>query len=260
MRAVALTKLVMDAQRYALLLNSVARQGTGQSKRPLTPIECAESIKRLIEEGDTYEQVAERLGLGKPSDEANMYKKRDTTMVVSFLRLLKVSPKSRDLIGWGTEDYPKIPFSTVSQMASFSHEDQDVILQSIFDVSGKKKLGKEDVKKIRKWRNDNPKTVIQECISKVLDTKPVVETTHMIVCEIQDSFKKLIDVDAECQKTLLEILDNKIKGEFYAVDIGKSVIAISMDADAYQVFRESQHVKKVSYTRFLDSLLEDSVG
>ena len=70
-----LTKLVMDTKRYALLLNSVARQGTGQSKRPLTPIECAESIKRLIEEGDTYEQVAERLGLGKPSDKASMYKK-----------------------------------------------------------------------------------------------------------------------------------------------------------------------------------------
>ena len=255
-----LTKLVMDTKRYALLLNSVARQGTGHSKRPLTPIECAESIKRLIEEGDTYEQVAERLGLGKPSDKASMYKKRDTTMVMSFLRLLEVSPKSRDLIGWGTEDYPKIPFSTVSQMASFSHEDQDVILQSVFDVGGKKKLGKEDVKKIRKWRNSNPKTAIQECISKVLDTKPVVETTHMVVCEIQNSLRKLVEVDAEYRKTLLEILGKKIKGKFYAADVGKNVVAISMDADAYQAFRESQHVRKVSYTQFLDSLLEDSVG
>ena len=145
-------------------------------------------------------------------------------------------------------------------MASFSHEDQDVILQSVFDVGGKKKLGKEDVKKIRKWRNSNPKTAIQECIAKVLDTKPVVETTHMVVCEIQNSLRKLVEVDAEYQKTLLEILGRKIKGKFYAVDVGKNVVAISMDADAYQAFRESQHIRKVSYTQFLDSLLEDSVG
>ena len=255
-----LAKLVMDAKRYALLLNSVARQGTGSSKRPLTPIECAESIKRMIEEGDTHEQVAERLDLGKPSDGSSMYKKRDTTMVMSFLKLLEVSQKSRDLIGWGTEDYPKIPFSTVSQMASFSHEDQDAILQSVFDVNGKKKLGKEDVKKIRKWRNDNPGTAIQECISKILDTKPVIETTHMVVCEIQNNVRKIIELDTEYRKTLLKILRKKIKGEFYAVDVGKSVIAISMDADAYQAFRESQHVRKVSYTQFLNGLLEDNIG
>ena len=82
----------------------------------------------------------------------------------------------------------------------------------------------------------------------------------MVVCEIQNSLRKLVEVDAEYQKTLLEILGRKIKGKFYAVDVGKNVVAISMDADAYQAFRESQHIRKVSYTQFLDSLLEDSVG
>lgn len=250
----------MDAQRYALLLDSVARQGTGSSKRPLTPVECAEDILRLMdEEEETREQVAERLNLGNPNNRSNMYKKRDTTMISSFLNLLKVSPKSRGLTGWGTEDYPKIPFSTISQLASFTHEEQDIILQSVFGLDGKKILGKEDVKNIRKWRNDNPDAPIQECVSKVLKLKPVTKTTHMVVCDIRENLLRLIGSDDGYQDVLLNILRKRLEGEFYSVDAGQSVVAISMDARAYGAFRESQHNKGVSYTLFLEKVLKDGI-
>ena len=250
----------MNPKRYALLLNSVARQGTGSSKRPLTPIECAEDIQRLIdEEGDTREQVAERLNLGNPSSGSRMYKKRDTTMISSFLNLLKVSHKSRDLTGWGTEDHPKIPFSTISQMSSFSHDEQDIILQSVFGLDGEKILGKEDVKKIRKWRNDNPGVPIQECVSKVLKLKPVTQTTYMVVCDVRENLRKLIDSDTEPRETLLSILRKRLDGEFYSADVGRSVVAISMDAQAYEAFRKSQYSNGISYTLFLEEILQNGV-
>ena len=251
----------MNAQRYALLLDSVARQGTGSSKRPLTPVECAEDIRRLMnEEGDTLEQVAERLNLGNPGHNTNIYKKRDTSMVSSFLNLLKVSPKSRDLTGWGTEDRPKIPFSTISQLASFSHEEQDLILQSVFGLDGKKILGKEDVKNIRKWRNDNPDAPIQECISKVLKLKPVTKVTHMVVCDIRENLRTLMNSHAEYREMLLGVLHKRLDGEFYSVDAGRNVVAISMDARAYRAFYNSQHNEGVPYTMFLEGVLADGVA
>lgn len=252
-----MTRLLLDAQRYALLLDSVARQGTGSSKRPLTPVECAEGIRRLMEEeGDTREQVAERLSLGNPSG-FGLYKKRDTSTLSSFLNLLKVSPKSRDLAGWGTEDRPKIPFSTIAQLASFSHEEQDIILQSVFGLDGKKVLGKEDVKSIRKWRNDNPGTPIQECVSEVLKMKPVVRTTHMVVCDVGKNLRALVDSDAY-RETLLKTLQDRLEGEFYYVNVGQNVAVISMDARAYGAFRESQYERGVSYTEFLEGVLDGS--
>lgn len=250
----------MDPQRYSLLLNSVARLGTGSTTRPLTPVECAESIKRLIdEEGDSLEQVAARLNLGKPNLNSGTYAKRDTTLVSWFLNLLRVSPKSQSLVGWGTEDYPKIPFSTVAQLVSFSPEDQDIILQSVF-VDGKKRLGKEDVKMIRKWKNGNPGMPIRECLSNVLKLKPVTVTTHMIVCNIRDNLQKIIESDAKYQETLIDFLKKKIGGEFYAVHAGRNVVAISMDEHAYGAFKESQYGRGVSYTEFLEDLLENDLG
>ena len=61
-----MSKLIDDVKMYARLLNSVARQKDGSGiKRPLTPVQCAYCIKRLIDENaESLEQVSERLGLG----------------------------------------------------------------------------------------------------------------------------------------------------------------------------------------------------
>ena len=134
-------KLISDVKLYVQLLKSVGVQGSGPNKiRPLQPVECAQYIKRLIdEEGDTLHQVAERLNLGKPKDQSNLYKKRDTAQVTSFLNLLRLSEKSRQLAGWDSDGYPLIPFSTMSQLVTMAPSEQDMIIQSIFTAKDKKK-------------------------------------------------------------------------------------------------------------------------
>lgn len=260
---IKLSKLVTDVKTYAKLLNSVGQQGMGAGrKRPLSPVQCAEYIQRLIdEEGESLEKIAERLNLGKQRDMSNMYKPRDTTQITSFLNLLKVSPKSRDLAGWLTDEYPRIPFSVISQLSTMTPEDQDLIIQSILNSKDKKRtLGKEDVKKIKKWRNENPNLSIRECIAKVLQLKPVTVVTHMVVVEIHGKLRQFIESNPDYEEMLLNMLRKGMEGEFHDIDAGKSVMAISMDEKAYKAFYEHQYKKGSSYTKFLDGFLESRIG
>ena len=251
-----MNKLIDDVKTYAQLLNSVARQKDGSGiKRPLTPVQCAYYIKRLIDENaESLEQVSERLGLGKPKNLSNIYKKRDTSQINTFLNLLKVSEKSRDLAGWGYEKYPKIPFSLVAQLSSMTFDEQDLIIQSTFNDDGRRVLGKEDVKKIRKWRKENRDLPVEDCIKNVLKLKPVSNIRHLVVANIHDNLKKFLAHGLNPEDRLLTLLKNQIDGEFYHVTIGTAVIAISMDSVAYKTFRDFQHNSSKSYSDLLDKL------
>ena len=255
--------MISDVKLYAHLIHSVGVQGSGPNKiRPLQPVECAQCIKRLIdEEGDALHQVAERLNLGKPQDQSNLYKKRDTTQVTSFLNLLKVSEKSIQLAGWGYEGYPSIPFSTMSQLATMTSSEQDMIIQSVFSAKDKKKtLGKEDIKTIKKWRNVNPNLPIEECIEKVLKLKPTTIITHLIVAETRKKLQEFISINKDYQEKLLDILRKNLEGEFYNVDSTKILITISMDDVAYKTFHEKQYQQNIPFTQFLNNFLEDKIG
>lgn len=259
---IELSKLVMDVQTYSKLLNSVGQQGLGPGrKRPLSPVQCAEYIRRLIDEEDeSLDKIAERLNLGRQKDTSNMYKSRDTSQITAFLNLLKVSPKSRELAGWSTDEYPRIPFSTISQLSTMAPEDQDLIIQSILSSKNKRRiLGKEDVKRIKAWRNENPDLSIRECIEKVLKLKPVNAVTHMIVVEVHDRLRRFMESNPDHREKLLAILRSGLEGEFYDVNVGKSVMAISMDEEAYGPFYEHQYKKGSSYTKFLDWFLESRI-
>ena len=260
---IKLNKLISDVKLYAHLIRSIGVQGSGSNIiRPLQPVECAQCIKRLIdEEGDTLHQVAERLNLGKPQDQSKLYKKRDTTQVTSFLNLLKVSEKSRQLAGWGYEGYPSIPFSTMSQLATMTPSEQDMIIQSILTAKDKKKtLGKEDVKTIKKWRNANPNLPIEEYIEKILKLKPTTIITHLIVAEIRKKLQEFIGANKDYREKLLDILRKNLEGEFYSIDSTKILITISMDEDAYKTFHEKQYKQNTPFTQFLNDFLEDRIG
>ncbi len=257
-----MTKLVANIEMYAQLLQSVGRQGSGSNRaRPLKPVECAQYIKRLIEEENaTLSEVAERLDLGRSQDQSNIYKKRDTSQVTSFLNLLKVSEKSRELAGWGYEGYPTIAFSLISQLSTLTPDEQDLIIQSVFNPDNRKKmLGKEDVKKIKMWRRENPDLPIEECIKKILKMMPTTTITHMVVSETREKLNRFIRLNTDYRKKLLDILRSHMEGEFYSIEATDILITISMDETAYKTFHDHQYKKNVSFTQFLNDFLEDKI-
>ena len=230
-------------------------------KRPLSPVDCAVLIQRLIdEENEPLDKIAERLDLGRPESKSSIYQKRDITQISLFLKLLKFSEKSREFAGWGYEGYPKIPFSTMAQMTSLKEEEQDKIIQSAYNTDKKIMIVKNDVHKIKKWKRENPEIPIEKCIEKVLKLKPVVETTHMVICEISDTLRSFIASNDDYKKKLIMMLEQNIEGKFYEVNATDILVIISMDETAYKTFHDKQYKKDISFTEFLNEFLEDKIG
>lgn len=243
-------------------MRSVGQQGRGiKQKQPLSPVECGELIKRLMkEENEDKVQVAERLDLGRPKDGTDIYKERDITQLSNFLTLLEVSEKSRDFAGWGWEGHPKIAFSTVCEVASLPHDEQDKVLQSAYKSDTKKsEITKKDVFKIKKCRRENPDLSIDKCIEKILKLKPITVVTHLVVCETYDKLKNFIKSNDNYREKILEILRNNLEGKFHGLDATDLLITISMDETAYKTFHEQQYKQGVPFTEFLNTFLEDKI-
>lgn len=256
-----MTQLTKNIPLYSKLLLSVGQQGRGVSKKqPLPPVECGQLIKQLMEEEKEDKlQIAERLDLGRPKEGTSIYKKRDTTQLNQFLKLLDISEKSRDYAGWGWEGLPKIPFSTICETASLSHEEQDKVLQAALKGDKKSEILKKDIIKFKKWRNENPKLSIEEGIEKILKLKPV-KVTHLIVCETYKKLQNFIKLNIDHKEKLLKILKNNMNGNFYDIDTTDILITISMDKEAYKIFHEQQFKKGVHFTAFLNTFLEDKIA
>ena len=254
-----MTLLKKNIKLYAKLLQSVGRQGRGTAKQPLSPLECAQYIKQLMEEENLdKKKVSERLGLGRQENLADLYKETDSTQVSLFLKLLDVSPKSQQLAGWGWEGPPKINFTTIFRMASLSHEDQDIVLQSVYK-SNKQELISDDARRITKFKRENPDSTIHESIKKILGLKPVTIINYLVVCETCEKLNNFIKNNKDYEEKLLKILKDSIEGEFYELSANDIVISIEMDKKAYQTFHEQQEVKGIPFTEFLNEFLEDKL-
>ena len=251
--------LKKNIKLFAKLLQSVGRQGRGTKKQPLSPLECAQYIKQLMDEEKLdKKQVSERLGLGRQENLADLYKDTDSTQVGLFLKLLDVSPKSQQLAGWGWEGPPKINFTTIFRMAKLSHEEQDRVLQSVYR-SGKQELLSKDALKITKFMTENPDLSINEAIKKVLKLKPVEVTNYMIVCETREKLKKFIENNKDYEEKLLKILRDNMKGKFYEISATDTVISILLDDVGFKIFNEQQEQKDNPFTDFLNEFLEDKI-
>jgi len=243
-------------------LISVGQQGRGLTqKQPLSPVECGKLIKQLMdEENENKYQIAERLDLGRPKDGTDIYKKRDLTQLNNFLTLLEVSEKSRDFAGWGWEGLPKIPFTTICELSTFTHDEQDKVLQAALKGDKKSEIIKKDVLKFKKWRLENPKLSIEEGIQKILKLKPVTTVTHVIVCEINEKLRNFIKSHDDYKERILQILRKKIQGEFHELESTDILLTLSMDEKAFKTFHEQQFNKGVSFTEFVNNLLEEEIA
>ena len=243
---------------------SVGQQGRGISKKQeLSPVECGECIKRLMDEQkETKLQVAERLDIGRPKKGSSMYKKRDLTTLNMFLDMMSISQKSKYVAGWGWQPKPKIAFSTILELQSLSHDEQDYVIQTVLDkykqnkIDGKKdNLGKNDFKKIVTLRKNDPKLSIEEIIEKVWKLKPKTIIKYIVVCETFDKLNEYTKLHNDSNEKLLSILKNNMNGEFFSLDINDILITIEMDKTAFELFHESQNKQGVSFTRFLNMFL-----
>jgi len=245
-------KLVNNLELYSDLLLSV---GTHKGKRPLIPIEVSNLILRLKDEEKIDDkETSKRLGLGKPSKISNI-DKRDTTQVKQFLKLQKLSSKSKNLFGWGGTEPDKIPFTTGTIIADLNEKDQDIVIQSCIERG----IIKNEAIRILDLKKKSPAMKIEECIEKVLKIRPITEVWYIVSHTINSNFFKTIQKNAETSgKSIVdyckEIIKSKFnKGKIESVILKGSTIYISMDEECYNFIEQEQHKLKQSFSFYMDT-------
>lgn len=269
-----MTRLIKNTKLLSKLLHSVGKQGRGSSQRqPLTPIDTAKLIKRFMEEENLDgHQVSERLGLGRPRDMTeSLYEDTDKTQVEFFLKLLELSPASREFCAWGWEKgIDRINMTTLFRLNALPHNEQDKVIQSIRkqkreyrDSGGEsvKPLKSAEAHKISQKRRENPDIPIDEFIEKTLKIRPIVEIHNFIVCTMGEKLKNFVESNDDYVIKLLEILRNNLDGSFYDLDAENGrTIAIEMDPIGLKIFDEQQDKKDSTYSQFLNEFMEDKIG
>ena len=247
-------RLIDDLHTYADLLLSVGVQGDDlKRERPLTPIEVANLIQRMIKENNEPLYItSKRLGLGR-NKTGDMYKKKDTSQISKFLDLLKLSKRSQKVLGYGRSDSDKIAFSTGAVIAKLSDfDEQDKIIQSSLD----KGIKKEEAGKIVQYRKAHPKATIEECIEKILKIRPVEKVTNVVCCTLEEKFHNTIESKKD---KLVNGLKINLKGEIFKTNIKGKIIMIFMDDRAFDTLERKQKEKNMTFTNYVNFLIGDSM-
>ncbi len=246
--------LINDVSTYANLLLSVGIQGDEiKQERPLTPIEVASLIQRMVKENnEPLHIISARLGLGR-AKEGNIYKKTDTSQINIFLDLLKLSKRSQKVLGYGKSDNYKISFSTGAQIAKLSDfDEQDKVIQSSLDYG----IKKEEAIKIVQYRKAHPKATIEECIEKILKIRPIEKVTNIICCTLDEKFINTIESKKD---KLIKNLRTELNGEIFKTNIKGKIIMISMDDNAFNTFEKKQKEKDMTFSNYVNFLIGEVI-
>ena len=243
-------RLIDDLHTYADLLLSVGVQGNDlKRERPLTPIEVANLIQRMIKENnEPLHIISKRLGLGR-NKTGNIYKKKDTSQISIFLDLLKLSKRSQKVLGYGRSDGDKISFTTGAKIAKLpDFDEQDKIIQSCLD----KGITTNEAGKIIQYRKAHSKATIDECIEKILNVRPVEKVTNVVCCTLEEKLRNTIE---SYKDILVKKLKNELKGEIFKIKIKGKIIMIFMDDDAFNTFENNQKEKKMTFSNYVNFLI-----
>jgi len=161
--------------------------GIHKTERPLSPIEVAELLGKLISSGTTKKEISKEILL-------------DSTMISRFLRLLNLAPEIQHLIGWGGES--KISFSTASEIARLKTPGEHRFLAT---ATLEHKLSKSEVIQTIEVRNKFGKP-INECVKDILKMRPRIIRRYLFIGAVKspDVQNRLSEMSQEERNVLFK--------------------------------------------------------
>ena len=182
-----------DNQTYAKLLASIQTSG----KRPLSPLETAGLIERLVNEE------------GRETAELLLPIAKD--MITYFLRLKNGLPEvCQNAVLWGITNSLGVSF-TASHLIATLNDDEDKI--QLFSLCFQKKISKDNIKMIIS-EFKRTKQPFEKIIEKIYGSIRKI-TTYMIVLAISENTVKRLEEKSKAEnKSTEEIFVNSLKEKF----------------------------------------------
>ncbi|TFZ03394.1 ParB/RepB/Spo0J family partition protein [Ramlibacter rhizophilus] len=156
---------MLDGAEWRNLLLSV---GTHQGSRPLSPIEVAEFIQRLVRAGETKATIASKLHLN------------DASMVAKFLTLLNLAEDVRPLVDWGSKQ-KLLSMSSALEIARLPENEQIALSAAVL----KHQLNKSETQQVVQLKLRTGRQV-GACVDQTLAMRPTITVREVLVGAIQD--------------------------------------------------------------------------
>jgi hypothetical protein len=232
-----------DNEEYAKLLSSVNIANT-RLQRPLSPIQTATSIERLIDE-EGYSIAEALLPIGKK-------------IISDFIKLKNSLPEQcHDAITWGSSDDLGVGFSAAHAIATLDTDDEKLLL---FNAASNKVIKFEDLIEIIRFYKDHD-LPLEEVIQKVTNARPKVSITYLVVISISEITKKVLEaMGKRSQKTvevcLNELFEKKLHlNEIEDVQIKGKNIAIALKKNEYNEYKKQILKMNLEYDKISEYLV-----
>jgi ParB-like chromosome segregation protein Spo0J len=105
-------------------------------------------------------------------------------------------------------------------------------------------LGTKDARMIEKFARDNPKLTIEECVSRVLSSKPTVERRYAIVTELQPSSVKVLETKND--DAVKSILTKEGLSEILSFVRLRNIMVIVVGESGFSFLRKIAEASKIS--------------
>ncbi len=149
--------------------NLILSVGTHRPNRPYSPLEVAEKMQSVINQGVSAEELRKMLHLDGSS------------MVARFLGLLNLEPDIRYLVDWGKKDQ-LLSMTAAVEIARLPPGDQVLVANKALEYG----FSKEEIKQVVQLRQRSRED-INSCLTKVLALRPNIERRFVFVGAITDS-------------------------------------------------------------------------
>ena len=155
----------LEPEIFSKLILSV---GSHRGIRPLSPIEVADSLRIMVQNGATLEDCARAVHLD------------GTAMVSRFLRLNQLDEDVKHLIDWGASR-TSIGFTSAQELARIHQDDHQHLAKNILEFG----LISSEVKQITQIYKRSRRS-ISECVNEIVGMRPQIEIRHVVVGSIVD--------------------------------------------------------------------------
>lgn len=219
--------------------------GTRRKQKPIDYISMAKGFEWKLKQLGSIEAVAKK---------AHATPKQ----ISDFLKILTLPPKVQELI-----KERKIGINTASRLASrrLLQKEQELLADAVI----KHKLSWREVMEIVKFKAENPKFTIDECIKSILRSRPVIEKHHVIMTEIKQLRSRKFESLEKSGTSLEEALANIIKkglhdsASFISLRIRGDLILLELREDAYLTIKEKAEKLGVDTGSLVGKLIEDGL-
>ena len=192
-------RVLSSRERQALLLSV----GTHRGRRPLSPVEVAGLLGKVIAAGGSLKDCARAGSL------------KGTAMVARFLRLLELPETMRHLVDWRGGDSDAVAFSSGTELARLDDVvEQEEVVRGVLIY----RLSGSEVRQVVQLRKRS-KRPVEECLKEVVEMRPPVEKRYVYIGAVTNSvLKRSLGVMTQGERD--ELLASAIKnvlGEDLAV-------------------------------------------